>query len=145
MKQPYEVSIAMRYLRARGRSGFISFISLVSMVGIGLAVAVLVVVLSVMNGFESELQQRILNIVSHATISGFDEPWEDWPATREFALARADVTAAAPYVEGQGLAIVDERLAGVQVRGIDPSLERDVSIIAELIQEGRLEALEPGL
>ena len=70
MRQPYEISMAVRYLRVRGRNGFISFISLVSMVGIGLAVAVLIVVLSVMNGFEYELRQRILNVLSHATISG---------------------------------------------------------------------------
>ena len=95
MRQPYEVSLALRYLGARGRNGFISFISLVSMVGIGLAVAVLIVVLSVMNGFEYELRQRILNIVSHATISGIEEPLEDWRATREVALGRPDVIAAA--------------------------------------------------
>ena len=144
MKQPYELYMALRYLRAHGRNGFISFISLVSMVGIGLAVAVLIVVLSVMNGFENELQQRILSIVSHATISGIDEPLEDWSAVRETALARDDVIAAAPYVEGQGLTIVGEALAGVRVRGVDTSLEQEVSAIGELMQEGRLETLEAG-
>ena len=144
IKQPYEISLALRYLRAHAKNGFVSLISLVSMVGIGLAVAVLVIVLSVMNGFESELQQRILSIVSHATVSGVDEILEDWPVVRERALARPDVTGAAPYVDGQGLTIVDERLAGVRVRGIDPTLERDVSTIAELLQTGSLEALEAG-
>ncbi len=144
MKQPYEISMALRYLRVRGRSGFISFISLVSMVGIGLAVAVLIVVLSVMNGFEYELRQRILNIVSHATISGVDAPLEDWRAMREFVLASPDVVGVAPYVDGQGLLMADETLAGVQVRGIDPALETDVSVIAELLGQGSLESLEPG-
>ncbi len=144
MRQPYEVSLALRYLGARGRNGFISFISLVSMLGIGLAVAVLIVVLSVMNGFEYELRQRILNIVSHATISGIEEPLEDWRATREVALGRPDVIAAAPYIEGQGLAIVEEALAGVQVRGIDPVLEQEVSVISELLQDGSLESLQAG-
>ena len=144
LKQPYEISIALRYLRAHSKNGFISFISLVSMVGICLAVAVLVVVLSVMNGFENELQQRILSIVSHATISGIDEPLEDWPTLRERALERPDVIAAAPYVEGQGLVIAGERLAGVRVRGIDPVLEQDVSTIAKLLQEGSLELMEAG-
>ena len=144
IKQPYEISLALRYLRAHAKNGFISLISLVSMVGIGLAVAVLVIVLSVMNGFENELQQRILSIVSHATVSGVDEILEDWPVVRERALARPDVTGAAPYVDGQGLTIVGERLAGVRVRGIDPTLERDVSTIAELLQAGSLEALEAG-
>ena len=142
--QPYEMAMALRYLRARGRQGFISFISLVSMVGIGLAVAVLIVVLSVMNGFENELRQRILSIVSHATVSGIDAPLEDWATLRERALARPDVTGAAPYVDGQGLTIAAETLAGVRVRGIDPVLERDVSTIETLLQAGSLDALQPG-
>ena len=136
--------MALRYLRVRGRNGFISFISLVSMVGIGLAVAVLIVVLSVMNGFEYELRQRILNIVSHATISGVEAPLEDWRAMREFVLASPDVIGVAPYVDGQGLLMAGETLAGVQVRGIDPALETDVSVIAELLGQGSLESLEPG-
>ena len=136
--------MALRYLRVRGRNGFISFISLVSMVGIGLAVAVLIVVLSVMNGFEHELRQRILNVVSHATISGVDAPLADWRSMREDVLASPDVVGAAPYVDGQGLLMAGETLAGVQVRGIDPSLEPDVSVIASLLGQGSLENLEPG-
>ncbi len=143
MKRPYEVYMALRYLRVRGRNGFISFISLVSMVGIGLAVAVLIVVLSVMNGFEHELRQRILNILSHATISGADAPLEDWRSVRERALSNPEVVGAAPYVDGQGLLMAQQALAGVQVRGIDPRLEPDVSIIAALLGEGSLEDLEP--
>ena len=144
MRQPYEIFMALRYLRVRGRNGFISFISLVSMVGIGLAVAVLIVVLSVMNGFEHELRQRILNVVSHATISGVDAPLADWRSMREDVLASPDVVGAAPYVDGQGLLMAGETLAGVQVRGIDPSLEPDVSVIASLLGQGSLENLEPG-
>ena len=144
MRQPYEISMALRYLRVRGRNGFISFISLVSMVGIGLAVAVLIVVLSVMNGFEHELRQRILNVVSHATISGVDAPLADWRSMREDVLASPDVVGAAPYVDGQGLLMAGETLAGVQVRGIDPSLEPDVSVIASLLGQGSLENLEAG-
>ena len=136
--------MALRYLRVRGRNGFISFISLVSMVGIGLAVAVLIVVLSVMNGFEHELRQRILNIVSHATISGVNAPLEDWRAMREYVLASPDVIGVAPYVDGQGLLMAGETLAGVQVRGIDPALEADVSVIAELLVQGSLDSLQPG-
>ena len=144
MRQPYEIFMALRYLRVRGRNGFISFISLVSMVGIGLAVAVLIVVLSVMNGFEHELRQRILNVVSHATISGVDAPLADWRSMREDVLASPDVVGAAPYVDGQGLLMAGETLAGVQVRGIDPSLEPDVSVIASLLGQGSLENLEAG-
>lgn len=144
MRQPYEISMALRYLRVRGKNGFISFISLVSMVGIGLAVAVLIVVLSVMNGFEHELRQRILNIVSHATISGVEAPLEDWRSMRDSVLASPDVIGAAPYVDGQGLLMAEEALAGVQVRGIDPELESDVSVIETLLGQGSLEDLQQG-
>jgi lipoprotein-releasing system permease protein len=144
MRQPYELSIALRYLRARSRNGFISFISLVSMIGIGLAVAVLSVVLSVVNGFEYELQQRILGIVSHAAVSSIEGPLEDWEAMREIVLARPDVTGAAPYVEGQGLVVFDDTSAGVQVRGIDPTLEQEVSQLGVLLRDGDLDALRDG-
>ena len=144
MRQPYEISMALRYLRVRGRNGFISFISLVSMVGIGLAVAVLIVVLSVMNGFEHELRQRILNVVSHATISGVDAPLADWRSMRDDVLSSPDVVGVAPYVDGQGLLMAEQTLAGIQVRGIDPALEPGVSVIASLLRQGSLEDLEPG-
>ncbi len=144
MRQPYELSIALRYLRARSRNGFISFISLVSMLGIGLAVAVLIVVLSVVNGFENELQLRLLGIVSHAAVSGIEEPLEDWETLREAALARPDVTAVAPFVEGQGLIVFGNTPAGVNVRGIDPTLEQQVSQLGELLQVGDLDALQDG-
>lgn len=143
-RQPYPLWIALRYLRARSRNGFISFISLVSMLGIGLGVAVLIVVLSVMNGFENELQQRILGMVADATISGLDGPLEDWPGLREQALARTDVVAAAPYVEGQAMTLADDALAGVTVRGVDPGLEVQVSKVGEMLVAGTIDALEPG-
>ncbi|HEU4616850.1 MAG TPA: lipoprotein-releasing ABC transporter permease subunit [Gammaproteobacteria bacterium] len=144
MKQPYELSIALRYLRARRRKSFISFISLVSMIGIGLAVAVLIVVLSVMNGFEHTLQQKILGIASHATINGYDGPLEDWQDLRRRALARSDVAAAAPFVEEQALAAADVATAPVNVRGVEPALEKTVSSIEDVLTSGSLSALEPG-
>jgi lipoprotein-releasing system permease protein len=144
MRQPYALFIAFRYLRARSAHGFISFISTVSMIGIALAVAVLIVVLSVMNGFEHELQQRILGMVSDASIGGYDGPLEDWAALRERAEQRPGISAAAPFVEGQGMAVAGEALAGVTVRGVEPALESDVSNIEEVLQQGRLDALMPG-
>jgi lipoprotein-releasing system permease protein len=141
MRQPYELSIAMRYLRARSSHSFISFISAVSMVGIGLAVAVLIIVLSVMNGFEHELQQRILGMVSDATISGYDVPLDDWQSMRTRALDNPEIAAAAPYVEGQALAVAGEALGGVTVRGVDPALERQVSSIGAITKRGSLVAL----
>lgn len=144
MRQPYQLSIALRYLRARSRDSFISFISLVSMLGIGLAVAVLVVVLSVMNGFEYELQQRILGMVSDATLTGYEAPLEDWQATRARILERADVVAAAPLIEGEGMATFGDAYAGVALRGIVPDLETGVSALGTLLVAGDLGALTPG-
>ena len=144
MHQPYQLAIALRYLRAQSRDSFISFISLVSMVGIGLAVAVLMVVLSVMNGFEYELRQGILGMVSHATLTGYEGPLEDWQAVREKALAQPGVVAAAPLVEGQGMAVVGEQFAGIQVRGIVPDLETGVTEVGNLLIAGDLASLAPG-
>ncbi len=141
MRQPYQLAIAMRYIRTRSSNSFISFISLVSMVGIALAVAVLIVVLSVTNGFYYELQQRTLGMISDATISGFGGTLDDWRATREEALARSDVDAAAPYVEGQAMAFANSAIAGVSMRGIAPELERTVSSVEQFIVAGDLGAL----
>ncbi len=141
MRQPYELSIAARYLRTRSSHSFISFISAVSMIGIGLAVAVLIVVLSVMNGFEYELQRRILGMVSDASISGYDAPLVDWRELRERVLERDDVEAAAPSVEGQAMAVAGEALAGVTVRGVDPELEPQVSTIRSVMISGDLAEL----
>ena len=141
MFQPYQLSIALRYLRARSRDSFISFISLVSMLGIGLAVAVLIVVISVMNGFEYELQQKILGMVSDATIIGYEGPLEDWEAVREHALERPDVVAAAPFIEGEGMAVFGDNFAGVGVRGIVPGLESGVTTLADEIVEGDYDSL----
>jgi lipoprotein-releasing system permease protein len=144
MKQPYELFMALRYLRARSRNGFISFISLVSMIGIGLAVALLIVVMSVMNGFQSELQQRILGVVSHAALIGYEGPLDDWRALRDRVLEYPEVSNAAPYVEGQGMVVFRDDLAGVTVRGVDPVLERQVSSVAATVRDGSFDALVSG-
>ncbi len=143
MRQPYELSIAARYLRTRSAHSFISFISAVSMIGIALAVAVLIVVLSVMNGFEYELQRRILGMVSDASISGYPEGvlLDDWRAASEIVLARGDVEAVAPYVDGQAMAWAGEAVAGVTVRGVYPDLEAQVSTIRSVMTEGDLAEL----
>ncbi|HSW33943.1 MAG TPA: ABC transporter permease, partial [Steroidobacteraceae bacterium] len=121
---PYELRIGRRYLRSTGNR-FLSFISLMSMVGVAIGVAVLIVVLSVMNGFERELRERILSMTSHATVTTFGAGLQDWPALRERALANPAVEAAAPYVEGEAL-LIGEREDGassaVMVRGVAPAL-----------------------
>lgn len=152
MRQPYELSVALRYVRARRRESFISFISVVSMLGIGLAVAVLIVVTSVMDGFEHELQRRILGVSSHASVYGLDGTLDEWRALRERALERGDVVGAAPFVEGQGMAFLESpraggagaSTAGLAVRGVVPALEGEVSQIGGMMTAGALDALEPG-
>lgn len=141
---PFELFIGLRYLRARGRNRFISFISLISMLGIALGVAVLIVVLSVMNGFERELRERILNMTAHATITGYGDALPDWRTVAEFATGYAQVQAAAPYVEGQGLLLAGQVLSGVALRGIEPALEAEVAGIDTLMIEGSLDSLQAG-
>jgi lipoprotein-releasing system permease protein len=143
---PYELRIGRRYLRSTGNR-FLSFISLMSMLGVAIGVAVLIVVLSVMNGFETELRSRILSVTSHATVTAFGAGLEDWQALRERALANPEVEAVAPYVEGEALAIGerdDGASSAVAVRGVDPALEAQVSSIGERMRSGSLDALEPG-
>ena len=144
MSGRYEFWIGNRYVRARSKNGFISLISAISMLGIGIAVAVLIVVLSVVNGFERELKDRLLAMSAHATIEDAGGRLDDWRARAVAAERDAEVAAAAPYVSGQGLLVAGERLSGVELRGIDPELERRVSGIAGLLVEGELDALEAG-
>jgi lipoprotein-releasing system permease protein len=143
---PYELRIGRRYLRSTGNR-FLSFISLISMLGVAIGVAVLIVVLSVMNGFERELRSRILSVTSHATVTAFGTGLQDWPALRERALEDPLVAAVAPYVEGEAL-LIGEREDGASsaamVRGVDPGLERQVSAIGERMRSGSLDSLEPG-
>lgn len=145
MRQPYTVSIAMRYLRARAHTAFISFISAVSMLGIALAVAVLIVVMSVINGFETELERRILSVSPDARLFGYDglgeAPVDNWQGLRAAALALDEVEAAAPFVEGPGMIFVDDDVLGVTLRGVDPVLDSGVSSIYEHIVSGDFRAL----
>ena len=144
MSSGYETWIGRRYVRARSGNRFLSLISGISMAGIGIAVATLIVVLSVVNGFERELQDRLLSMSSHAIIESPDGRLADWERLSGIADANRRVVASAPYVEGQGLLLLDERLSGTLVRGIDPVREADVSGIGSLFLEGSLDALAPG-
>jgi lipoprotein-releasing system permease protein len=140
IRQPYSLAIAMRYLRARSQSAFISFISAVSMFGIALSVGVLIIVMAVINGFESELERRILSVVPDARLTGYANGGEvtlrDWQTLRELALEREDVVAASPFVEGAAIATAGERLAQLMVRGVDPATAAGVSTITERIVAG---------
>ncbi|MEO8136804.1 MAG: ABC transporter permease, partial [Betaproteobacteria bacterium] len=143
---PYELIIGLRYTRAKRRNHFISFISLISMGGMGLGVAALIIVLSVMNGFQHELRSRILASISHVEIRGMggNGGLADWKSVAEVARADAQVIGVAPYVEGQGLLAVGDNVRGVLVRGVDPELENSVADFAKHMRRGRFDELRPG-
>lgn len=144
MLRPFELAIALRYVRSRNKNRFISFISVISMAGIALAVAVLIIVLSVMNGFESEVRNRILQIVAHGSITGLDGRISDWQSLEAVAVQDPEVNAVARFVDGQGMLVGPAEIRGVQVRGIDPPSELRTSALGTLMVDGALEALEPG-
>ena len=143
MYQPLPLFVGLRYLRAKRRNHFISFISLISMAGIALGVMTLITVLSVMNGFERELRDRILGMISHATIQGFDGRFPDWPEIVDLAMENPRVLGAAPFIEQETM-LRARRTAGAMIRGIDPAAEPQVSEILDMMRVGSLDSLEPG-
>ena len=143
----YELLVGFRYTRARrgsGRNGFVSFIALISMAGIALGVAALIVVLSVMNGFQEELRNRILSVASHIEIRGLDHGLADWQAVAKNALTNPHVRAAAPYVLGQAMLSAGDANRGAIIRGIDPAREDTVADIGRHMKSGALADLKPG-
>ena len=141
MYQPYEYFLGFRYTRARSRDNFISFITVASMLGIMIGVMALIVVLSVMNGFHKEIRERILGMVSHATITSFEGGLEDWPRAMELAKQHPEVIDAAPYVESQVMLVNGQNVAGALMRGIDPDLEPRVADISDKMTVGSLDDL----
>jgi len=144
MLTPYELFVGLRYTRAKRRNHFISFISITSMLGIGLGVAALIVVLSVMNGFQKELRARILGVASHVQIAGMGTAVSDWQRIAEQASKNPDVQAAAPYVMAQGLISHEQTVQGTIVRGVLPEDEDKVAEIGRHMKTGRLDALQAG-
>ncbi len=140
----YELLIGLRYTRAKRRNHFISFISLISMAGIALGVAALIVVLSVMNGFQQELRARILGVVSHVQIFGADNRLEHWQQTAAEAARNPHVVAAAPFVGAQGMLTFGQAVRGALVRGILPRDEERVAQFGTHMRAGSLDALQPG-
>ena len=135
--------IGLRYTRAKRRKNFISFISMTSMIGLALGVLAMIVVLSVMNGFQREMSSRILGMVPHAMIAG-TTPLDDWKPAAEAALKHPEVTAAVPLTEMEGMLSYKGSMQPIQISGIDPALEHQVSIVTQHITRGRLEDLKPG-
>lgn len=144
MLRPVELMIALRYLRARQSTRFASFISAASLIGVSIGVAALITILSVMNGFENELRERLLDMQAQATVTGPGGRLGDWAAARERALADPRVTAAAPEVDVEGMANVDGRLVPILVQGLAPALEQGVSGIDASLISGSLAELRAG-
>lgn len=155
MKTPFELLIGLTYTRAgrrgRRRDGFMSFISGMSIASIALGVAALIIVLSVMNGFQKEVRDRMLSVIAHIEVTSAFGPVDDWTPIAEKIEARRDVQAVAPYVQGQGLFSSGDVVTGALVKGIDPVLEPKVSDLALEISSGDgalggegLSALKPG-
>jgi lipoprotein-releasing system permease protein len=140
----YELLVGLRYTRAKRRNHFISFISLISMAGIALGVAALIVVLSVMNGFQTELRTRILGVASHVQLSGVNNRLQDWPAVAAAAAKNPHVRAAAPFVNAQAMLSAGQGVRGAIVRGVLPAEEDRVAEIGKHMRAGRLDALKPG-
>ncbi len=137
-----ELMIAWRYVRSRTRNRFISFISLISLLGIAIAVATLIIVLSVMNGFQSEVRDRMLSVIPHASITGLSGRLEDWSVLRDTALAHTDVRMATPFVNVQAMLAVPGSVAGVEARGIRP--EDAITGLEPLVRTGAVDALRSG-
>lgn len=141
-KQPFELLLGYRYTRAKRRNGFISFISLSSMIGIALGVFALITVLSVMNGFQQELRDRILGMTSHMTLSEGQDKLANWQGLYKQVSKIEQVTGAAPNVMGQGMLSFNGNVKAVLVRGVLPAYEPEVADISSKLIEGSLEDLK---
>ncbi len=140
----YEGFLGFRYLRASPHRGFVSLIAGIAIVGLALGVAVLIIVLSVMNGFEEVLRTRILSLTAHATISGIEGRITNWRADIAKLQVFPGINGAAPYIEEQGLMTYGDKSSGVQLRGIDPEAESHVVDLSPHLLSGRLTDLTPG-
>lgn len=135
--------IGLRYIRAKRRNQFISFVSGFSLLGMALGVMALILVLSVMNGFDNEMKTRLLRVIPHGFVD--QKPGvENWQALRQTLLEYPDIKAAAPYISGFGLLGFGNEIAGVQLQGISPEYQREVSALSEHMLLGELESLQAG-
>ncbi len=142
MYKPLELFIGLRYTRAKRRNHFISFISLISMLGIAVGVWALITVLSVMNGFEKELRERILGMASHATVTSIYGSLRDWEQVADKAARHKNVIGAAPYIRFEGMFTNGQFVAPAIGRGVEPSQEGQVSEIGRKMTVGKLEQLK---
>ena len=144
MFRPFELFVGLRYTHSRRRTHFISFISMTSMLGIALGVTALITVLSVMNGFEKELRDRILGMASHATVTTYTGKLPDWQGMQQALTDNERIIAMAPYVRGESMLSLGKQVSGALLRGVLPSMEGDVSDVVSHINGGDLGLLEEG-
>lgn len=143
---PFEWYVGLRYLRSGKRSGrnrFISFISMISMAGIALGVAALIIVMSVMNGFQKEVRDRMLSVLPHIEIQDVYGALPNWRETAAVVQRNQDVAGTAPYVIGQAMLTREDLMRGVVVRGVDPALEGNVSDVGRQFKRGSFSSLQP--
>jgi len=144
MFQPKELFIGLRYIRAKRKNHFVSFIAFISIAGVALGVFSLIVVLSVMNGFGNELRDRTLSMTSHATVSGYDGYLSDWEMAVDKAKTNKEVVAAAPYIRKEVMLSNGRRVSGSLIRGIQPEMETAVSLVESKMISGSLTDLKAG-
>ena len=144
MFRPLELFVGMRYLRSKRRNHFISFISIISVVGVALGITVIITVLSVMNGFQHEIKDRILSMTAHATVLELDGKLKDWQKVEQEIQGNPEILGSAPYVQSQGMVVKGKQVTGVMLSGVDPSLEDKVSRISEHLVDTSLKVLKPG-
>ena len=142
--EPYEWLIGTRYLRSTHRRGFVSFVAVVSVLGLALGVATLIVVLSVMNGFQREIRSRILSVSSHATMMGLEGNLSNWQTVQREVLKQPGVVAAAPYIEEQAMLANGAHIDGAVVRGILPEQEKTADGLSQRVTEGTFSDLKAG-
>ncbi|MFS8137864.1 MAG: lipoprotein-releasing ABC transporter permease subunit [Thermomonas sp.] len=143
MFKPVPVAIGLRYVRAKRRNGFISFISLASILGIALGVTALITTLAVMSGFQREIRDRMLQMAAHATVSGYGEPLSDWQHAVKVAMQDPRIAGAAPYIEKEAL-ISGNNNQPAMLRGVVPAEEDKVSVLSQKMVQGKLSELQPG-
>ncbi|WP_129211384.1 lipoprotein-releasing ABC transporter permease subunit [Candidatus Pseudomonas adelgestsugas] len=143
MFRPLSIFIGTRYISAKRRNRFISFISMTSMIGLALGVLAMIVVLSIMNGFQREMRIRVLGIVPHAIIIGVN-PINDWRPVAKAALKNLQVTAAVPFTQIDGMFSYRGMMQPIEISGVDPAQESTVSNVVQHIVRGKLEDLKPG-
>ena len=144
MFKPLELFIGLRYLRAKRRNHFISFISLTSILGIALGIVVIITVLSVMNGFQTEVRDRMLRMTAHGNILELDGTLDNWQHAAQQIAQVDQIVAAAPYIEAQSMLVKGTQVTGVQLSGVEPNMEIAVSDINNFMLENQLNVLQAG-